>query len=310
MTIARSVLLWVSENQTLKRILPTLPPVQRAVKRFMPGETLDDALAACASLGMRKLPTILTRLGENIVHWSEAEQVTGHYLHVLEEVAARGLDTFLSVKLTQLGFDIDRARCYEQFRKLAREAAKRGNLVWIDMEQSRYVDATIELYKNALKEFGNVGLCLQSYLYRTDKDLEQLIELDARIRLVKGAYREPPSIAYKKKSDVDESYFRQALLLLQHAKQTSTVHGIGTHDMRLIRKISREAQRINLPNDRYEFQMLYGIRTGDQDQLRAEGYRVRVLVSYGPYWYPWYIRRLAERPANVWFVVKNLLPWR
>lgn len=305
MAIARSVLLWISENQTLRQTLPALPAIRRAVRKFMPGETLEDALAACTQLQSRTLPTILTRLGENITEWDEAQEVASHYLHVLDEVSARGLDTSISVKLTQLGFDIDRVRCTDLVRTLAERAARLNNLVWIDMEQSRYVDATLELYETVRREFRNVGVCLQSYLYRTDRDLEHLLAIDARIRLVKGAYKEPSTIAYKRKADVEKSYFRQASLLLQHTKRTAMVHGIGTHDMRLIESIKTEARRIGLTQEQYEFQMLYGIRTADQERLRRDGYRVRVLISYGSYWFPWYMRRLAERPANVWFVLKN-----
>jgi proline dehydrogenase len=306
MPLARAALLWISENQTLRQTLPKVGFVRKAVKRFMPGEELEDALAAAEILQAKELPAILTRLGENILDLTEAERVTSHYLNVLEQVHRRKLDCYVSVKLTQMGFDIDKEQCYLLFRQLTAKAREFGNLVWIDMEQSTYVDDTLAFYERARREFDNVGVCLQSYLYRTDTDLQRLISLHARIRLVKGAYKEPANIAYPKKLDVDESFFRQTCLLLQHTRATGTVHGIGTHDIKLINRIIDEAKREKMSPDQYEFQMLYGIKAWDQERLRQEGHRVRVLISYGSYWFPWYMRRLAERPANVWFVVKNV----
>lgn len=272
----------------------------------MPGEELTDALRAAGTLHDNGFPTILTKLGENIDQQSEAEAVAQHYIEVLDQVHSRSLDSFISVKLTQLGLDIDRELCYKLVRHLASRAKQQGNSVWIDMEQSRYVDHTIGLYERARTEFDNIGICLQSYLYRTEADLKRLLSINARIRLVKGAYKEPADIAFPKKADVDAMFLTLAQQLLEHTRSTNILHGIGTHDVRLIRKLIGIAQRKGMQPHEYEFQMLYGIRTSDQERLRKEGFRVRVLISYGSYWYPWYMRRLAERPANVWFVLKNM----
>jgi proline dehydrogenase len=300
----------MSESPSLRETLPRYRLVKKAVKRFMPGEELGDAVDAASTLRNNGFPVILTKLGENILRRNEAEAVAAHYMEVLEQVSGRSIDAFISVKLTQLGLDIDRELCFNLVRRLALKAKQHGTALWIDMEQSRYVDLTIGLYEQARAEYDSVGICLQSYLYRTEADLKRLLSVNARIRLVKGAYNEPAAIAYPKKVDVDASFFLLAQRLLEHTRATKTVHGIGTHDITLIRRIIKHASTAGMSPDQYEIQMLYGIRTGDQEQLRKEGFRVRVLISYGTYWYPWYMRRLAERPANVWFVVKNVLTWR
>lgn len=312
MSVSRTILLKMSESSTLRNALPRLWFVRRAVKRFMPGERLEDALEAAEQLKRQGFPTILTKLGENIQEMTEAEEVTRHYLDALERIRAKAIDGYISVKLTQMGFDIDKEHCYRLFAELAARGRELRNLVWIDMEGTAYTEDTIRFYERARHEFDNVGLCLQSYLYRTEADLEGLLRLSPGagssplIRLVKGAYKEPPHLAMPRKSDVDESFFQLAGKLLRHTKESGVVHGIGTHDRVLIGRIIEEARKLGLAKDRYEFQMLYGIQTAEQARLRTEGYRVRVLISYGSYWYPWYMRRLAERPANVWFVVKNL----
>lgn len=306
MSLPRTALLWMSENKTLRESLPRLDFVRRAVKRFMPGEHLEDALAAAEKLGQNGLPAIFTKLGENITDMKEAEAVTQHYFEAIEKLQRRYLDCYISVKLTQMGFDIDKEACYGLFVRLAKRAKELKNLVWIDMEGTKYTGETIDFYGRARGEFDNIGLCLQSYLYRTKSDLDRLLKISPLIRLVKGAYMEPPNLAMPGKTDVDASFFTLAQNLLRNTVDTGRVHAIGTHDRNLVSMIIREAKRLGLKYDKYEFQMLYGIQTGEQEKLRREGHRVRVLISYGSFWYPWYMRRLAERPANVWFVVKNL----
>lgn len=308
MSIARTVLLWMSENKKLREIVPQFGFVRRAVHRFIPGEQLEDALAAAEQLRTRGISTIVTRLGENVTQMSEAEEVSNYYLDALEQIHRRNLDCFISVKLTQMGFDIDKEQCYRFFARLAKRAKELSNLVWIDMEGTTYTEDTIVFYERARKEFDNVGLCLQSYLYRTENDVKRLLPSSPLIRLVKGAYKEPPNLAMPKKADVDANYFRLARTLLQNTHRTGRVHGLGTHDKNLVGKIIEEAKHMNLLNGQFEFQMLYGIQTSEQERLKSEGYRVRVLISYGTYWFPWYLRRLAERPANVWFVLKNIFP--
>jgi proline dehydrogenase len=306
MGIARNALLWVSENRKLRTSLPQYPFIRRAVTRFMPGETLPEATQAAIQLQQKRINTVLTHLGENISDPVEAQQVAQHYLDALETIYQIKLDAYISVKLTQLGLDLNEELCYKNTVSLAESAAQKNNWVWIDMEQSHYVDRTLSIYKQLRKNFSNVGVCLQAYLYRTPRDLEELIPISPAIRLVKGAYAEAKEVAFPKKSDVDESYLKLARTLLSHLKSDRLTVGIATHDRNIISQIQKDAKEKGLNPDDYEFQLLYGIQTAEQMRLANEGYRVRCLISYGSYWFPWYVRRLAERPANVMFVVKNL----
>ena len=306
MGLARSALLWISENRKLRQTLPRLKFVRRAVMRFMPGENVVDALRAAQALKERSINTILTQLGENISLESEANAVKDHYLNVLDEVNNHGLDTYISVKLTQLGLDLDKEVCLRNITTIAGRAQTLNNMVWIDIEQSQYVDRTLHIFTSARKQYSNVGLCLQAYLYRTKNDLEDLLPRSPAIRLVKGAYKEPASIAFPKKADVDSNYFALAKMLLENVKSKGVYAGIATHDTVLHERIKKEAERLGLSKQGYEFQMLYGIKMQEQYRLASEGYRMRNLISYGSFWFPWYLRRLAERPANVWFVVKNM----
>jgi proline dehydrogenase len=212
----------------------------------------------------------------------------------------------VSLKLTQLGLDLNEDVCFNNLMTIVGRAEKFKNMVWIDMEQSQYVDRTIALYKRVLKDHPMVGLCVQAYLYRTQRDLEELIPLSPAIRLVKGAYKEPASIAFRKKSDVDANFFALAKTLLENVKKHHVQIAVGTHDKALIQRIQREAEVFGLAITDFEFQLLYGIQTGEQERLARAGYRIRSLISYGTFWFPWYVRRLAERPANVWFVIKNV----
>ncbi len=237
---------------------------------------------------------------------SEADSVAQHYLEVQDRVSASGLGTEVSVKLTQLGLDLDLELCYANLRRII-EHEDRRRIVWIDMEASDYVDRTLEIYRRARLAYPNVGVCLQSYLYRTARDLAALMPLSPSIRLVKGAYREPSDRAYPRKKDVDENFFALARELLDRAAHQDGVRvGIATHDRELIRRIIEHAESTSLAKDRYEFQMLYGIQREEQARLAREGWRTMVLISYGTYWFPWFMRRLAERPANALFVARNL----
>jgi proline dehydrogenase len=307
MGLARNALLWVSENRKLRTSLPQYPFIRRAVTRFMPGETLPEATQAAMQLQQKRINTILTHLGENISDPNEAEQVAQHYRDALETIHQLKLNAYISVKLTQLGLDLNEELCYKNTFSLAESAAQKNNWVWIDMEQSHYVDRTLSIYKQLRKNFSNVGVCLQAYLYRTPRDLEDLLPISPAIRLVKGAYAEPKEVAFPKKSDVDESYLKLARTLLVNLKTDPHITiGIATHDRNIIAQLQREASAAGLTPADYEFQLLYGIQTAEQMRLANEGYRVRCLISYGSYWFPWYVRRLAERPANVMFVVKNM----
>jgi len=304
--LTRKALIWISENQTLRQKLPRYRFVQRAVSRFMPGEKLDDALLAAERMKAKNIPSLFTLLGENITEPEEAEKVAQHYIDALPQIEQEGLDGQISVKLTQLGLDLGEELCYKNLSLVIRRAKEFDNWIWIDMEQSKYVERTLALYKKARKEYPKVGVCLQSYLYRTAKDIEDLLPLSPAIRLVKGAYAEPVHIAYPKKKDVDSNYLTLAKVLLANVKKLGVVVGVATHDLVLIRKVQDEAGALGLSKNDYEFQLLYGIQSEEQRRLAEAGFRVRCLISYGDFWFPWYVRRLAERPANIFFAVKQL----
>jgi proline dehydrogenase len=304
LSLVRGLLLAGSESRWLRERATRWRFVRGAVSRFMPGETLDAALDATRALGVG---TVLTRLGENVRNPAEAGEVARHYSDVLERVHRESLDVEISVKLTQLGLDLSREECEKNLLGLVERAAALSNWVWVDMEGTAYTDVTLEIFRRARALHSNVGLCVQAYLYRTVQDVESLIPLGAGIRLVKGAYREPPDKAFPKKSDVDENFFRLAGLLLSSESRAKGVRAIfGTHDPVLIRRIEELAGSAGLPPESVEFQMLYGIRRQEQERIAKAGYRFRVLISYGDAWFPWYMRRLAERPANVLFVAKSL----
>jgi proline dehydrogenase len=307
MGIARKVLLAASESRWLRQQAPRMGFVKAAVRRFMPGERVEDALAAATALKAEGITTLLTRLGENVSDMAEADQVAAHYVDVLGQLAASDLDCTISVKLTQLGMDVDRERCFLHLRDLAARAHAQGRLLWIDMEQHGYVDATLDLYRRTLAERPNVGVCLQAYLYRTEADLTALIPLGGGVRLVKGAYLEPADIAWPQKRDVDANYLKLAKQMIGPAAQASGFRAVfGTHDTTIIRALQAHARSTGVARDRFEFDLLYGIQRSEQARLVKEQANIRVLISYGDYWFPWYVRRLAERPANVWFVVKSL----
>jgi proline dehydrogenase len=306
MGLARNALLWISENRKLRQTLPRYQFIRRAVSRFMPGEELVDAMQAAEQLKVKNINTILTRLGENVFDAAETKAVAEHYLAALPQIQQRHLDAYISIKPTQLGLDFDEALCLENLTAIVERAQALKNWVWIDMEQSGYVDRTLALYKKIKQNYPQVGLCVQAYLYRTAKDLEDLLPFSPAIRLVKGAYKEPANIAYPKKTDVDANFFALAQRLLANIKKHGVTLGVATHDTVLIQKIQQEATNQGLAKTDYEFQLLYGIQSEEQLRLANAGYRMRVLISYGSYWFPWYVRRLAERPANVWFVLKNM----
>lgn len=305
MNPAKGALLWASQSPRLKRTVPRLAPVRRAVRRFMPGEDVEAALAVSQELSGLGMTTIITRLGENLSDLPEADAVTAHYLKAIDRINERGLKTEVSIKLTQLGLDLDREYAYQKLESLIEHAGQKDNWVWIDMEMSNYVDITLELYRCARQRFSNVGVCLQSYLYRTVDDLNDLIPLNPAIRLVKGAYMEPKDVAFPRKQDVDDNFMKCAEIMLSHVGNGLRA-ALGTHDVPLLERIVQQAQSAAIASDAYEIQMLYGIGVRDQRQLAGKDHHVRVLISYGPDWYPWYMRRLAERPANVMFVLKNL----
>jgi proline dehydrogenase len=302
----RSMLLRASQNQWLRHRAAHYPFVRRTVSRFMPGETLDDALGAAQILRGKKIGAVFTHLGENVKDRAEAQQVAEHYLEVLERIRERGLQAEISVKLTQLGLDLSPDFCFEHLKAIV-ERVQKDSIVWVDMEASNYVDATLDLYRRALTTCPNVGICLQAYLYRTKEDLAKLLPLRPSIRLVKGAYNEPPEIAFPRKQDVDESYFELGKQMLRAKKENPYVRAaFGTHDLALMRRLADFASSEGFGKRDFEVQMLYGIQRAEQERLASEGCTSIVLVAYGSYWYPWFVRRLAERPANLWFMVRNV----
>ena len=304
----RGVFLWAARNTWLKEHLPRFWFMKRAVRRFMPGETLESALDAAKPLESAGIGSMYTRLGENLTNLAEADEVAEHYIGVCDAIKARGYKGEVSVKPTQLGLDLDPERTLAHLRRLATKAGEVGSYLWIDMEGSDYVEATVSLYEQLRADHPRTGICLQAYLKRTPSDVERLRPLDPAIRLVKGAYDEPASMAYRDKRQVDASYLAIAVDVLKTGRGRPIRLGLGTHDVALIEQIAEQVEPAGVPKDGFEVEMLYGIRSREQYRLAKAGYRVQTLIAYGEYWYPWYMRRLAERPANVAFAIRSLLP--
>ncbi|HLX34073.1 MAG TPA: proline dehydrogenase family protein [Candidatus Limnocylindrales bacterium] len=304
----RSLLLWMARNRWLRDHLPRLWFARRAVRRFMPGEDVGNALTAAVGFQIEGIATLFTRLGENLEAIGDADGVANHYDGVLDEIAERKLDGEVSVKLTQLGYDLDRERALEHVSELATRAAGNGKTLWIDMEGSAYTEGTIAFYERLKVDHPNTGLCLQAYLRRTAADIQRLLPIDPAIRLVKGAYAEPATLAYGSRHDVDANYLALSVAMLEAMRAASKIRiGLGTHDVRLIEQVAQHAAALGLPKTSFEVQMLYGIRMDQQRRLARDGYLVRDLIAYGEAWYPWYMRRLAERPANVLFALRQVI---
>jgi len=300
----------MSTNAFLRERAMRTAFVKRSVSAFMPGERFEDALAAAIAQDRQGIGTIFTKLGENLTRLDEAEAVTAHYLDVLDRIRASGLRAQVSIKPTQLGFDLDSELAFRNLQRLVDRSAQNRAIVWIDMESSPYVDPTIELFRRTRARSPYVGVAIQAYLYRSAKDVEALVPLGAAIRLVKGAYLEPPDVAFPKKRDVDENFYALACRLLRpqdsDARQAGGLLHIATHDPRLIDRLRQFIRDRGVPKDAYEYAMLYGIQRPLQQRLVQAGEPLRVLIAYGESWFPWYMRRLAERPANIGFVIKNI----
>jgi len=308
MSLLRTALLAASTNPWLRERATKTRFVRRSVRRFMPGERLEEALDAARALQDRGIATILTALGENLAAPGEADRVVEHYEEVFERIAEAGLDAQVSVKPTQLGLDLDPDLCERNVQRLLDAADRRRNLLWIDMEASPYVDRTLALYRRLRARSPRVGVALQAYLYRTAGDLDALLPLGPAVRIVKGAYLEGPAVAYPRKRDVDENFYRLCVRLLsEEARRAGALVHVATHDAALVGRLRRYAADHGVPAGSREFAMLYGIAVRQQLELAAAGEPIRVLISYGESWFPWYMRRLAERPANIWFVLKNLV---
>jgi proline dehydrogenase len=301
--VTKSAFLYLSKSERFKSFLSRFKSFNNVTRRFVAGEDLTDAVEAIRNLNRQGISASFDHLGESITSEAEIHREVDEYVRVLESIHATGLDSNVSVKLTQLGLDVSPDLCYSNARTLVEAALKHDNFVRIDMEDSPKTDETLQIFRRLRTEFENVGIVIQSYLYRSEKDIEDLLKLGARIRLCKGAYQEPPTVAFPDKADVDANYIKLTKLLLS----SGGYHGIATHDENMISAAITFAREQAISPDKYEFQMLFGIRRDLQAKLVRDGYRMRVYVPYGEYWYPYFMRRLAERPANVWFVLKNVL---
>ncbi|HXM39515.1 MAG TPA: proline dehydrogenase family protein [Gemmatimonadales bacterium] len=301
----RAAFLWLSEQPRIFRFVRRNGLARRFASRFVAGETVDEAVAKLHELNAAGLSASLDLLGESVLHAAEARHACDIYLELLDRIRAAKADANVSVKLTQMGLDIDEALCIDNMRAVIAKAKQYGSFVRIDMEQSTYTAKTLQLFADVFyPECGNtVGVVLQSYLRRTAADVDAMIALGARVRLCKGAYKEPEDVAFPDKRDVDANFITCMERLLEHGNYP----GIATHDEKIIAHAKQFTKRKAIPAARYEFQMLYGVRRDLQHELRREGHNVRVYVPFGTHWYPYLMRRLAERPANIAFIVGNVL---
>ncbi len=314
----RALLIYLSRAPWAQRLVTRWPVAWRVASRFVAGDRLEDALRVIKEFNAQGIFVTLDHLGESTTNPQEAQNATQAILDMLDAIQREGLQANASIKLTQIGLALDREMCAENLRTILRKAKEYGIMVRIDMEDSPWVDATLELYEQMVAEgLDDVGVVIQSYLYRSEADVRRLMERPTRVRLVKGAYKEPPDIAYPKKRDVDASFDRLTRMLIEGALahgapeisadgRVPPIPAIGTHDEDRIAYAVETAQALGLPKRAIEFQMLYGIRRDLQRRLAAEGYPVRIYVPYGTEWYPYFMRRLAERPANLWFFLSNL----
>ena len=303
--VARSTLLFLSRREGLKDFATRFKPFRRMTERFVAGDDIDAAVRAIRELNARGCPATIDHLTEGVTSAAETEGEVREYKRVLAAIDETGIKSNVSIKLTQFGLAFDPELAYRNARAIVEEAARRGNFVRVDMEDSQVTQVTLDIFRRLREEFdlNTVGIVLQSYLRRTETDVRDVLSIPARVRLCKGAYNEPPEVAFPDKKDVDENYVRCMKLLLK----SGVYHGIATHDENMIRATKEFAEREGIGKERFEFQMLYGVRRDLQEGLAREGYNVRVYVPYGKTWYPYFMRRLAERPANVWFVMKNFL---
>jgi proline dehydrogenase len=303
--VTRTALIYLSRQEWLKDFAAKFGFFKKLTIRFIAGENIDEAVAAIRELNARGCSASFDHLNESVGSVAETDAEVREYLDVLARIDATGIDSNISIKLTQFGLKLDQELAYRNARRIVEDASRRGHFVRVDMEGSDVTAATFEVFRRLRGEFGldDVGVVVQSYLYRTMDDVRDLLKIPARIRLCKGAYHEPPDIAYPDKKDVDSNYVRVMEVLLA----SGLYHGIATHDPKMIDATIDFAQREGIAKEAFEFQMLYGIRRDLQDQLARDGYRMRVYVPYGKRWYPYFMRRLAERPANIWFVLKNAL---
>jgi proline dehydrogenase len=294
----RRVLLYLSEHGGFQRWVPP-----QLARRFIAGDTLEDALLACERVNHDGITATLDYLGEHVRNLEEAAKCRDAYVRTLEAILERGVKSNVSLKLTQFGIELSDEKCAENVSALLKIAAPAGNFVRIDMESSAYTDRTLRIVETLHHQFGACGTVIQAYLRRSAADIERLCAAGIRVRLCKGAYLEPPTVAFEHKSEVDRNYLELARVLLARGNYPA----IATHDQAIINALIAHCRRESIAPERFEFQMLYGIRRDLQRKLIADGYRLRLYIPYGEAWYPYFMRRLAERPANVLFLVRNLI---
>src|SRR5215813_9524386 len=302
--ISRSALIWLSRQEGLKDFATHFSFFRKLTTRFVAGETIDDAVSYIRQINAENCTASFDHLNESVGSEAEAEREVVEYLNILNQISETQIRSNVSIKLTQFGLGLDPELAYRNARRIVEDAHRRGNFVRVDMEDSNVTQATIDIFKRLRAEFGlnDVGIVLQSYLYRTLGDAQELVKLPARIRICKGAYNEPLEVAFPDKKDVDANYIKVMQLLLS----SGVYHGIATHDPKMIDATVDFVKREGIGKEKFEFQMLFGIRRDLQRQLAHDGFNVRIYVPYGKHWYPYFMRRLAERPANIWFVLKNM----
>jgi proline dehydrogenase len=302
--VTRSALLYLARKEGLKNFATRFRPFKKMTTRFVAGEDIEEAIAAIREINAKGATASFDHLNESVASAAETEEEVREYLRILARIDETGIRSNVSIKLTQFGLEIDPELAYRNARQVVEDAARRGNFVRIDMESSSVTQVTIDIFKRLRSEFGlnDVGIVLQSYLRRTYDDVQDILKIPARIRICKGAYNEPPEVAFPDKKDTDENYVRIMKVLLT----SGVYHGIATHDPKMIEATTKFVKQEGIAKDAFEFQMLYGVRRDIQVKLAQAGYNVRVYVPYGKHWYPYFMRRLAERPANVWFVLKNM----
>ena len=304
----RNLLIYLSHATWARNIVENLQFARTVARRFVAGESTDEAMAATRTLNSRGMTVTLDFLGESVSDRAIAVSARDEILRLLDRIEEDGLDANVSVKLSQLGLRIEKGLALDNMRQILARASQYGNKVRIDMEESELVDTTLDIYHRLQDQyqFQNVGIVIQSYLYRSEADVTQLIDEGAWVRLCKGAYAEPPDIAFADKSDTDASYVKLTnMMLSDHAREKGVYLGVATHDENMIKATKAYAAIHQIDPDQYEFQMLYGIRRDMQEKLVKDGYSLRIYVPYGTAWYPYFVRRLAERPANMWFFIRN-----
>jgi proline dehydrogenase len=303
----RSLILYLAQAGWAKNLIMQIGLARRTAHRFVAGDTLEQAIEATRQLNQKGLEVTLDHLGESVSDETGALEATQAYLELLDAIKSSGIRATVSLKLTQLGLDIQEDLCLNNLRRILARAVETDNHVTIDMESSDYTDATLHVYRILREESSNVGTVIQAYLYRSEADMRALAQEGAFVRLCKGAYKEPPDRAFPDKADVDANFVHLTELFLNRKACAAGAYlGIATHDEDMIKAAKAHIKTHDIPYDHFEFQMLYGIRGKLQEQLRDDGYRMRVYVPFGTQWYPYFMRRLAERPANLWFILSNL----